>query len=211
MRTRTRPQGYANQVFINCPFDTGYEPIFDALVFTIFGCGFIARCALELDDSSQNRLEKIFAIIDQCKFAIHNLSRTELDPASHLPRFNMPLELGIFLGAKRYGDGYNAEKSCLILDTEKFRYQRFISDISGQDIKAHAGSVARAVGCVRDWLNHASHRTTIPGPEAILKRYESYRRQLPEICKTLQLLPREITFKDKAALASKWLREYPAK
>jgi hypothetical protein len=211
MKKRARPQGYANHVFINCPFDTDYESLFDALIFTIFGCGFIARCALEVDDSSQNRLDKIFTIIDQCKFAIHDLSRTELDPVTRLPRFNMPLELGIFLGAKRYGGGYNAEKNCLILDTERFRYQRFISDISGQDIKPHNNSIAKAVGSLRNWLNQASHRTTIPGPQSILRRYESYQQQLPAICKALHLVPDELTFKDKAALASKWLREYPSK
>lgn len=208
MTRRSRPRHYADQVFINCPFDAGYEPIFDALVFAIFDCGFVARCALEIEDSSQNRLDKIFAIIDRCKFAIHDLSRTELDPSTRLPRFNMPLELGIFLGAKRYGRGYNAEKTCVILDTDRFRYQRFISDISGQDIKAHANSVERAVACVRDWLNHASRRRTIPGPGAILKRYQRYRTQLPEVCQRLQLYPREMTFKDKAALASAWLSEY---
>jgi len=132
MKGRTRPRDYANRVFINCPFDTQYEAIFDALIFAIFDCGFIARCALEVDDSSQNRLERIFLIIDRCKFAIHDLSRTEPDPVSHLPRFNM------------YGRTYNAEKNCSILDTERFRYQRFISDISGQDIKAHASSAPKA-------------------------------------------------------------------
>ena len=208
MTKRGRPRDYANHVFINCPFDENYEPIFDALIFAVFDCGFVVRSALEVDDSSQGRLDKIFAIIDQCKFAIHDLSRTELDPATHLPRFNMPLELGIFLGAKRYGGGHNAEKNCLILDTERFRYQRFISDISGQDIKAHSNAFAKAVACVRDWLNHVSARTTIPGPEAILRRYDRYKGQLPEICQALQLRPHELTFKDKAAFTAKWLREY---
>jgi len=101
MKGRTRPRDYANQVFINCPFDAHYEPVFDALIFAIFDCGFIARCALEFDDSSQNRLERIFPIIDQCKFAIHDLSRTEPDPVSCLSRFNMPSNWAFFSGAKR--------------------------------------------------------------------------------------------------------------
>jgi hypothetical protein len=28
-------------VFVNCPFDPGYKQQFDALIFTIFDCGFI--------------------------------------------------------------------------------------------------------------------------------------------------------------------------
>jgi hypothetical protein len=208
MTRRKRPSNYANQVFINCPFDPQYEAVFDALVFAVFDCGFVARCALEIDDGSQIRIEKIFSIVEQCKFGIHDLSRTDLDQATGLPRFNMPLELGIFLGAKRYGGDYNAEKSCLVLDIDRFRYQKFISDIAGQDIKSHENSADKAVACVRDWLNHASGRKTVPGPDAILKRYGEYRSQLPAICEKLQLLPHEMTFKDKAAVASKWLQEY---
>ena len=34
-------------MFINCPFDAVYEPLFDAIVFAVYDCGFIARCALE--------------------------------------------------------------------------------------------------------------------------------------------------------------------
>ena len=97
-----------SDVFINCPFDIDYSPIFDALVFVVYACGFRPRSARELDDNGQTRIEKLYNIIDECRFGIHDLSRTELDQVNRLPRFNMPLELGIFLGAKRYGgDGQN--------------------------------------------------------------------------------------------------------
>jgi hypothetical protein len=36
---------YKENVFINCPFDADYKPIFDALVFVIHDAGFVARCA----------------------------------------------------------------------------------------------------------------------------------------------------------------------
>ena len=49
----------------------------------------------------------------------------------------MPLELGIFLGSKKYGDKKNKTKVCLVIDKEQYRYQIFISDIAGQDIKSH--------------------------------------------------------------------------
>ena len=87
-------------VFINCPFDSQYTPLFEALVFAVSDCGFRARCALEVDDASQVRIEKIYKIIATCKFGIHDISRTAPNPATGLPRFNMPLELGIFLAAR---------------------------------------------------------------------------------------------------------------
>jgi hypothetical protein len=89
---------YEYSVFINCPFDGQYRSLFEAIVFTVQDCGCIARCALEVSDASQVRIEKIFKMISQCKFGIHDISLTELDPSHHLPRFNMPLELGMFLG-----------------------------------------------------------------------------------------------------------------
>lgn len=93
----------ADDVFINCPFDDTYAPTFHALVFAIYACGFRARSARELDDCGQTRIDKIEAIIEESQYGIHDLSRTEPDPENHLPRFNVPLELGLFLGARRYG------------------------------------------------------------------------------------------------------------
>lgn len=86
------------------PLDDDYAPIFQALIFTIYACGFRPRSAREVDDGGQTRIEKLFRIIEQCRYGIHDLSRTELDELHQLPRFNMPLELGMFLGAKHYGD-----------------------------------------------------------------------------------------------------------
>ena len=83
---------YAYSVFVNCPFDAAYQSLFDAIVFAVHDCGYIARCALEVDDSSGVRSEKIAKIIAACKFGIHDISRTGLDSANALPRFNMPNE-----------------------------------------------------------------------------------------------------------------------
>ncbi len=94
---------YENSVFINCPFDPAYRPLLEAAAFATYECGFFPRASLEVDDSSQVRIEKITTIIRECRLAIHDISRTELDAATQLPRFNMPLELGIFLGRSRSG------------------------------------------------------------------------------------------------------------
>jgi hypothetical protein len=111
--------------------------LFHSIVFTVIHCGFRARCAQEIDDSGQVRIDKILKIVEDCQYGIHDLSRTELDRSSRLPRFNMPLELGLFLGAKRFGASLQRRKTCLILDRQPHRYQKFISDIAGQDIRSH--------------------------------------------------------------------------
>ena len=70
------------------------------LVFAVHDCGVVARCALESDDGSQVRLGKLYAIIAECRYGIHDLSRITLETAHRLPRFNMPLELGSFSGQR---------------------------------------------------------------------------------------------------------------
>jgi hypothetical protein len=117
---------YEDSVFLNCPFDSQYRAIFYALVFAVHDCGDVARCALEVDDSGLVRIQKIEQIIADCRFGIHDISRVEPDPLTHLPRFNMPLELGLFLGAKRYGNKRQKSKSCKILDADRYRFQKFV-------------------------------------------------------------------------------------
>src|ERR1700730_16479396 len=102
---------YYKGVFINCPFDAQYKPLFEAIVFAVSDCGLWPRCALELDDASEVRIEKIFKIIAECRYGVHDISRTEVTSASGWPRFNMPLELGMFLAAKRFWHGPEEEES----------------------------------------------------------------------------------------------------
>jgi len=53
---------YGKNVFINCPFDDEYLPIFRAVVFTVAACGYRPRCTLEHEDASQVRITKIFRL-----------------------------------------------------------------------------------------------------------------------------------------------------
>src|SRR5438067_13615471 len=101
---------YVDSVFINVPFDKKYLRLSNAIIFAVHDCGFVARSALEVEDSGEARVEKIFDIIEKSKFGIHDISRAGIDRKTGLPRFNMPLELGFFLGAKRYGPERDREK-----------------------------------------------------------------------------------------------------
>lgn len=200
-------QDYDHNVFINCPFDEPYQGMLYALVFAVYDCGFKARCALEVDDAGLVRIENIVEIILGCRFGIHDVSRTELDKANDLPRFNMPLELGLFLGAMRFGSVKQQQKHSLILDRERYRYQKFISDISGQDIKAHEDKVEVAIRRVRNWLNSSpvDPDITKPGARKMAERYERFMGELPDLCKTLHLDTDEITFNDFTTILEEWL------
>jgi hypothetical protein len=197
---------FDRNVFINCPFDAAYAPMFEAIVFAVKDAGFEPRSARERLDSSQIRLHKIIELIRRSRYAIHDLSRTELDHATALPRFNMPLELGIDLGCKAFSRAHT-RKSLLIFDAEEYRFQKYLSDIAGQDIQRHGGSPKTAVCRVRDWLRAESGNASIPSGTVIFRRYERFRQQLPETCSALRLDPDELTFADLANAVSEWIRQ----
>lgn len=203
---KRRPR-FEYSVFINCPFDDAYRALFEAIIFAVHDCGYLARCALEVADASQVRIDKILAIIAECRFGIHDISRTEPDPATKLPRFNMPFELGIFVGAKQFGAGKHQSKTSLILDIERYRYQKFLSDIAGQDIAMHEGDPLKAIRAVRDWLSAgAPSSLQIPGGAAIASRYASFRDDLPDTCARLRLQAHELTFNEYVLQVEEWLK-----
>lgn len=199
------PSSYERSIFINCPFDSDYQPLFRALTFAVLDCGFLARCALEADDGGEVRIAKIHRIIRDSRHGIHDISRTELDPVNGLPRFNMPLELGLFLGAREFGNGLQKHKRALILDVDRYRYQKFCSDIAGQDIKAHHGDPGEAIRAVRHWLATALDGSVLLlSAAAMAERYQEFIRDLPSTCKRLRLDIDDLQFVELRTLVEEW-------
>jgi len=198
---------YDTDVFINCPFDEDYRPIREALTFAVLACNLRPRCALEANNGAMTRIDKIVELIRDCRWGIHDVSRTEISEEHGLPRFNMPLELGLFLGAHRFGRAEQREKSCLVLDRELFRYQRFISDIAGQDIIAHAGRPDHAIEAVRNWLSdELGHLADdLDGGTAIARQFARFQADLPDVSHRLNRDPSRLTFRDYCKAAEGWL------
>ena len=201
---------YDQQVFLNVPFDKPYQRLLDALIFAVHDWGLVARSALEQDDGGEVRVEKLYSIIASVRFGIHDLSRTTLDSRFHLPRFNMPFELGVFLGARKFGPAKQKHKSCLILDRSPHRYQVFCSDIAGQDIRAHGNAIDQALTVVRNWLQaNVKSSRSLPGPSVLIARYARFRRQLPSMCRQNGLKLSEVTFLDYRQMVTMWIEVNP--
>jgi hypothetical protein len=199
--------GYATNVFINCPFDAEYQPLFHTVVFTVIHCGYTVRCALETEDTGATRIERLYRLIEDCRFGVHDISRIERDAVNNLPRFNMPFELGLFLGARRYGSRPQRDKRCLVLVAQRYRYQKYLSDIAGQDIRHHNNEPAQAVGAVRDWLAAARPRSAkpLPGATAIMRHYDEFQVNPPAMLRAADLEPAELGFFDRANLMAQFL------
>jgi hypothetical protein len=201
---------YDSSVFLNCPFDPMYRPQLEAVTFGVYDCGFYPRCALEVDDGSQVRIQRIASLIRECRLAVHDISRTELDADHRLPRFNMPFEFGLFMGAKLFGSEEHGRKACVVLDSERSRYQWFFSDIAGQDIRSHGSDAERTIHAVRDFLaTHCPPHLILPGGRMLVERYRAFCRDLPASCEEVHLDPESLTFRDLTVLIVGWLGLHP--
>ncbi|KQW47218.1 MULTISPECIES: hypothetical protein [unclassified Ensifer] len=197
-------------VFVNCPFDEDYREFFYAIVFTIIRCGFRARCGLEADNGADNRLDKICRIISECGLGVHDVSRTETNGDPPLPRFNMPLELGLFLGAKRFGGKRHLTKSCIIFDRHEYRYRQFISDIAGQDVHEHSADIKVLITKLSAWLRLQEPALVIAGGAVLHQEFTEFTTQLPKIFAARKLAENEVTFNDYAVIVSLYLNEAAA-
>ncbi|WP_350431741.1 hypothetical protein ABIS04_16300 [Shewanella sp. H8] len=143
---------FNKNVFVNCPFDDDYRQLLISIIFTVKYLGYIPRLSLVRSDSAESRIDKIVGLINESKFGIHDLSRIISSSENEHFRMNMPFELGIDYGSKAFKEGKWATKQLLVLEKEKYRYQKALSDLSGSDIKNHDDSPIKVVKVVRDWF-----------------------------------------------------------
>ena len=205
LRTNKPPPSKA--VFVNCPFDDGFRPIFRAMTFAIIASSYYPRCALDAIDGAEIRVSKIAKMIGECDWGIHDLSRVEVDTAG-VPRFNMPMELGLHLGARLFGSGRHRRKRALILEAQSHRYDAALSDISGQDIEVHANDPGLAIRRVRNWLSEhrASNEPPLPGAGAMLGDHAKFQADAGTLLAARRLDPLdELTHSDFLFTVRDWI------
>ncbi len=164
---------FDRSIFINCPFDKDFEPLLQAMMFCVVYLGFDPRLATERDNAGESRIDKITELIEASLYSIHDLSRCEASKGGEIFRLNMPLELGIDYGCMKFRGNGRENKHILILESERYRYQKAISDLSGVDIKAHADDYAKIIRNVRNWLVTEAG-IAANGAESIKRAYEDF-------------------------------------
>ncbi len=165
---------FERNVFINCPFDEEYKSILRPLLFTVIYLGFNPRLASESLDSHENRIDKICDLIDSSKYSIHDLSRIRAERVGDFSRMNMPFEMGIEYGCRRFGLGILRQKKCLILEKRRYDFMRALSDLSGVDIESHENKPDEAVRKVRNWLAEVTGIGSIASPTLIWDKFNDF-------------------------------------
>lgn len=178
-------------VFVNCPFDNDYKPCFEALIFTVFVSGYLARCALEDSNSGDIRFEKLCRLIEACDKSVHDLSRVELNPGG-LPRFNMPFEFGLFLGAHRFGDKRHKTKTALAMVAAPYKLPIYLSDVAGNDPASRRDDPAEVIRIVRRFLQVRPDGSQLPGAAHIGQAFAQFKTELPKLAAALNIADNEI-------------------
>lgn len=167
---------YDTNIFLNCPFDKEYVEMQSQIIFTIIYLGFEPKIASLIDDSGEFRLAKIQKMIEESKYSIHDISRLKAKKKDEFYRLNMPLELGMDIGARRFKEKFS-DKKFLILEASKYDYMKAASDLNGFDIKYHDDIVEKVVERVRDWIeNHSPKKSD--GASKISTSYLEFRSDL---------------------------------
>jgi hypothetical protein len=166
---------YADSVFINCPFDPEYRPIFHALVFAVHDCGYFAHCAWFVF----KKLNKSSGIVDSAS--------TTFVASSPIRRVNCQdstcrSSSGYFWGPS--DNKRQTTKSCKIPDVDNYRFQKFCSDIAGQDISAHHGNAEEAIKVVRNWRGKTRRNVLIPSGSKLVERYHKFKNDLPMLLRS---------------------------
>ena len=102
------------------------------------------------------------------------------------------------------------EKRCLVLDRERFRYQAYLSDLSGQDIRAHGDDPVKAVRAVRDWLSQFTpENVLLPGARKMAERYALFLADLPALLDEVGIERTELIYNDYTTLVVGWIKANP--
>lgn len=172
---------FETNVFINCPFDNEYKTLLRPLLFSVLYFELEPKISQTLS-SSIIRINQIKQYIRNSKFSIHDLSRSKPMKKNELPRFNMPYELGLDIGCAEYGSKKFKKKKILILETDRYHYQKVLSDISGQDIENHNNDPATLIRKVRNWFSTVDSMKPYPSANKVWIAYNQF---FDDITKTL--------------------------
>ena len=165
-------------VFVNCPFDEAFQPLFKSIIFTTLYLDYNPVFS-NTTSSESIRVKNIMRLIAKSNFGIHDLSRNESGKRGEKARFNMPFELGLDIGSKRFGGPKFAGKKILILDSKPHDYDQYIGDISGQDIESHANDPETLIKVIRDWFSRIYPKKRFIGASKIWKAFNQFSDDLP--------------------------------
>lgn len=162
-------------VFLNVPYDRGFQEIYLAYISGLSAFGLVPRATLEIPGGAR-RLDRIFSLIQGCRYSVHDLSRVELNRTRPpTPRFNMPFELGLCVAWERMG---RSNHVWFVFEAKNRRLAKSLSDLNGTDPYIHDGKV---MGVFRELCNAFVRPGRQPSVKQMRRIYQELKSGVPEI------------------------------
>jgi hypothetical protein len=170
-----KPSLEPDSVFLNIPYDTRFSRLYLAYIAGLIELGLTPKATLGISGGTA-RLDRIFDLIQTCRYSVHDLSRVQLDlTPPRTPRFNMPFELGLAIGWAKI----NWQRhTWFVYETQNRRAQKSISDLDGTDCNIHRGTPE---GVMRELCNSFVRQRNRPTVGQMMRTYESLKRSVPEL------------------------------
>lgn len=170
-----KPQVEPDSVFLNVPYDEKFKKTYLAYLSGMVSLGLNPKATLAIPGGI-TRLDRIFDLIQSCRYSLHDLSRVELDRTyPPTPRFNMPMELGIAVAWAKLNP---REHTWFVFESQERRAQKSISDLNGTDCNIHGGTEE---GVMRELCNAFVRRkrgVTVP---EMLRTHRELKKQVPDL------------------------------
>lgn len=178
---RTNLAVYRNaQVFLNYPFDRGFERFANAMHFGVVAAGLIPVCSCDLSVPDRPRLDMLVDTITNCHYSAHDFSRFTGEGPDNFARFNMPIEMGmaLFHALQTQRVGHR----CAFFVSTKHDYLSFASDLAGLDPKHYDSDELKLVVSVYDWLRDVARPLATELPTVRVKeKYEYFRESVERL------------------------------
>jgi len=163
---REPPTAKEYGVFLNVPYDHGFEALYLAYIAGLIAFRLEPRATLQIPGGAR-RLDRILELIGDCRYSFHDLSRVELNlkrPAT--PRFNMPFELGLAVAWQRFREPFHTWS---VFESRSRRAGKSLSDLSGTDVYVHDGTPAGVFREICNAVVLAVHQPTVTQMAAIYR------------------------------------------
>ena len=162
-----KPRVEPDACFLNIPYDKQFENLYLAYIVGLTALDFVPRATLGVPRDAR-RLERIFNLIQTCRYSVHDISRIQLDRrAPRSPRFNMPLELGLAVAWASLNPTHHSWVGC---DAVPHRPVKSISDLNGTDFHIHGGTIAGVFNALCNAFVTRSRRPTVPQMMRVYRR-----------------------------------------
>lgn len=159
-----QPSVNHNAVFLNIPYDEEFQKLYLAYIVGLSQLGFDPYITSGIP-GGERRLDRVLALIQSCRYSIHDLSRVEMSVASPAtPRFNMPLELGLTIA---WAKMHPKRHTWFLWESTPRRLQKSMSDLDGTDPYIHSGTVEG----VLSELRNAFVRNGAPSVQKMMATY----------------------------------------